>query len=101
MEHPAPKNDTAANSAGRVYFVFAPSADGLPAPDGPPADGEDDPPSEETERLNLDLDGDGMMTILDLNLFLDAWSDDRPEADLDEDGFVDELDVLFLMMNWN
>jgi subtilisin family serine protease len=51
-----------------------------------------------------DLNGDGMVDVLDLLILLDAWGDcENPAycpADLDGDGSIDVLDLLTLLDNW-
>jgi len=51
-----------------------------------------------------DLDGSGIVDILDLNIVLAEWNTNGnadPRADTDGNGLVDILDLNFVLTNWN
>ena len=56
------------------------------------------------DALEGDLDGDGFVGIVDLNLVLSIWNTDGsldPRADVNGDGFVGIADLNAVLGNWN
>ncbi|QKK09988.1 MAG: hypothetical protein HND58_18755 [Planctomycetota bacterium] len=53
------------------------------------------------EQCRADINGDGVVNTLDVLFFLNAWSERRPEGDFNEDGVVNTLDVLFFLNAWS
>ena len=63
------------------------------------------PPCDPGGSLLGDVDGDGIVGVLDFLALLNAWGPcpDPPDpcpADLDGNGFVDVVDFLTLLNNW-
>ncbi len=47
-----------------------------------------------------DINGDGVVDVLDLLAVLAAWGTDDPDADVNDDGIVDVLDLLQVLGDW-
>lgn len=47
-----------------------------------------------------DLDGDGVVGILDLLIVVSNWGSTNPYYDLDGSGAVDTADLLIVLTNW-
>ncbi len=55
------------------------------------------PPSDMPEDIN----GDGVVDVLDLLLLLAAWGTADPDSDINGDGVVDVLDLLLVLGAWS
>ena len=57
------------------------------------------------EAINGDIDGDGFVGLVDLNIVLGNWNQSvppgNPLADIDGDGFVGLVDLNMVQGNWN
>ena len=60
---------------------------------------EDD--DEETKTFcPTDVNGDGMIDVVDLTLVILAWGTDDPDADINNDGDVNVIDLTLLILDW-
>ena len=53
-----------------------------------------------TVKIPGDIDGNGVVDVVDLLALLAAWGEPGGPADINNDGIVDVVDLLILLANW-